>query len=260
MVDGRALETFPNAGLQALRLNKPNPRLAADALVLREQVFVNPRAAVALFTGVERGPHEDREGPIPLRARRLWPLAPRVEPARRHAQPLTELVDRVVRLLRLDPRKLHRWSFAKKAVAFFSTSRSRRSSRTSFRKRPSSSRSLLVRTPGLPLPRSVRACSTQLRSDDSVRSRSRAAAPTDLPSSKTKRTAPALNSSVKLRRARFGFRSAMVDIVSTSRKMSTKPDQAQGQPNDDCNVDQANGDADGRSVHTEHDMRLRVLC
>ena len=102
-----------------------------------------------------------------------------------------------------------------------------RSSRTSFRKRPSSSRSSVVRTPGLPLPRSARARSTQFRSDDSVRSRSRAAAPTDLPSSRTSRTAPALNSSVKLRRARFGFRSAMVDIVSTFRKMSTKPDQAQ---------------------------------
>jgi hypothetical protein len=111
-------------------------------------------------------------------------------------------------------------------VAFFNTSRSMRSSRTSLRKCPSSSRSLLVRTPGLPLPRAARACSTQLRSDDSVRSRSRAAAPTDLPSSKTKRTALALNSSVKLRRARFGCRSAMLDIVSTSRKMSTKADQA----------------------------------
>jgi hypothetical protein len=32
---------------------------------------------------------------------------------------------------------------------------------------------------------------------------------------------------VKLRRVLFAFRSAMVDIVSTSRKMSTKPDQAQ---------------------------------
>ena len=43
----------------------------------------------------------------------------------------------------------------------------------------------------------------------------------------TNRTAPALNSSLKLRRARFLFGSAIVDIVSAFRKVSTKPDQAQ---------------------------------
>jgi hypothetical protein len=31
---------------------------------------------------------------------------------------------------------------------------------------------------------------------------------------------------VKLRRTRFGFRSAIVDIVSTFQKVSTKSDQA----------------------------------
>ena len=40
------------------------------------------------------------------------------------------------------------------------------------------------------------------------------------------RTALALKSSVKLRRVRRGLLSAMVDIVSTFRKMSTKADQA----------------------------------
>ncbi len=71
-------------------------------------------------------------------------------------------------------------------------SRSIRSSRFSFRSFPSSSRSALVRTPGLPLPRSARARSTQLRSADAVRSRSRATCGIVVPSSRTRRTAPAL--------------------------------------------------------------------
>jgi hypothetical protein len=96
------------------------------------------------------------------------------------------------------------------------------------RRRANSSRSAVVR-PVLPLVRSARACSTQLRSDDSVRPRSRAAAATLWPSSRTRRMAPALKSSVKLRRVRLGFVSGMVDIVSASRKMSTKSDQAQSQ-------------------------------
>ena len=50
------------------------------------------------------------------------------------------------------------------------------------------------------------------------------------PSSRTSRTAFALNSSVKLRRDRFRFVSGIVDIVSAFRKVSTKPDQAQTLP------------------------------
>ena len=48
-----------------------------------------------------------------------------------------------------------------------------------------------------------------------------------LPSSRTSRTAPALNSSVKLRRVPFRFVSAIVDIVSPIGKMSTESDQTQ---------------------------------
>ena len=64
-----------------------------------------------------------------------------------------------------------------------------RSSRTSLRSRASSSRSAVVR-PVLPFVRSARACSTQLRSDDSVKPRSGAADATVLPSSRTSLTAP----------------------------------------------------------------------
>ena len=100
-----------------------------------------------------------------------------------------------------------------------------RNSRTSLRSRASSSRSAVVR-PVLPFVRSARACATQLRSDDSVTPRSRAADATVLPSSRTSHTAPVLSSSVKLRRPRLPFVSAMVDIVFPFRKMSAKPDQA----------------------------------
>lgn len=84
-----------------------------------------------------------------------------------------------------------------------------------------------VSTPGFPVPPSARARATQVRSEDSVRpNRLRAAAATDSPSSRTKRTAPALNSSVKLRPRRRAGLSDMVDIVSPFWKMSTKADQA----------------------------------
>ena len=66
-----------------------------------------------------------------------------------------------------------------------------RNSRLSLRKAASSVRSSVV-SPVLPLVRSARACSTQLRSDDSVNPKSRAAAATVFPSSRTRRTAPVL--------------------------------------------------------------------
>ena len=108
---------------------------------------------------------------------------------------------------------------------FFRTSRSIRSSRLSLRRRASSARSSVV-SPVLPLVRSARACFTHCARVDGVRSSSRATAPTVLPSSKTSRTAPILNSSLNCRRARLPpFVDPILDIVSTFRKMSTKPDQ-----------------------------------
>ena len=90
----------------------------------------------------------------------------------------------------------------------------------------SSSRSAVVR-PVRPFDRSACACLTQLPNADATRSSSRATAVTLLPSSRTKRTACCLNSFVKRRRGRRPLlESAIVDIVSAFRKMSTKPDQA----------------------------------
>ena len=82
--------------------------------------------------------------------------------------------------------------------------------------------------PVLPFVRSARACFTHVARADGVRSNSRATAPTVLPSSITSRTAPVLNSSVNCRRARLPvFLDSILDIVSTFRNVSTKPDQAQ---------------------------------
>lgn len=105
-------------------------------------------------------------------------------------------------------------------------SRSRRNSRLSRRSCASSSRSAVVK-PVRPLVRSACARLTHSASAEAVRSRSRATAPMVLPSSKTSRIAPALNSSVNRRRTRrAGLLLSMRDIVSTFRKMSTKPGQA----------------------------------
>src|SRR5262249_2972245 len=61
-----------------------------------------------------------------------------------------------------------------------------------------------------------------------ARSVSRATWATVLRSSSTNRTAPALNSSVKLLRSRFGrFACSILDTISSSRLVSTKPGQAQ---------------------------------
>jgi hypothetical protein len=83
-------------------------------------------------------------------------------------------------------------------------------------------------SPVRPWVRSARARLTHSRTAVSVRSMSRATAPTVLPSSSTRRTTPALNSSVDWRRARrFGVLAIGLDIVSPSGKMSTDSDHAQ---------------------------------
>ena len=81
----------------------------------------------------------------------------------------------------------------------------------------------------LSLGRSALAWTTQLRSTDVWRSRPRAAADIVLPWSRTRRTAPALNSSEKSLRARLGFFApgSMWDTVSAFHLVSTKADQSQ---------------------------------
>src|SRR2546428_10026183 len=102
-------------------------------------------------------------------------------------------------------------------------SRSIRSVRFSRRSCPSSSRSAVVSAPGVPRPASISACRTQLRSAVSVRSSSRATVGTDLPLSRTSRTASALNSLVNARRFRLAMTHSYRTFVRSG--VSTKPGQ-----------------------------------
>src|SRR6266436_5370823 len=110
-----------------------------------------------------------------------------------------------------------------RARSFFRMSRSIRSVRFSRRSCPSSSRSAVVSAPGVPRPASISACRTQLRSAVSVRSSSRATVGTDLPLSRTSRTASALNSLVNARRFRLAMTHSYRTFVRSG--VSTKPGQ-----------------------------------
>src|SRR3954463_4878789 len=164
---------------------------------------------------------------VSLRPRGQAASRPRVEPTAGHAHTSAEDRHTMLGLLRRDEGKPHRLCFAKNAVAFFRMSRSSSAIRSALRSRTNSSRSAVVR-PVRPFERSACSRLTHSRNAVSVKSRSRAAALTVLPSSSTRRTALALNSSVNWRRARrFGVSAIGLDIVFPFGKMSTKPDQVQ---------------------------------
>ena len=85
-------------------------------------------------------------------------------------------------------------------------------------------------SPLLPCVHSACPARTQPASAEGVRSNSRATAPTVRSSSRTSRPAPALNSSVNCRRTRrLVLLDPILDIVSASRNVSTRSDQAQTQ-------------------------------
>ena len=120
------------------------------------------------------------------------------------------------------------WCFAKKAAAFFRMSRSSAASRFSFRSRASSSRSAVVRPvlalrpigPGALDPLAQRRLGQIEVARDGA---------DVLPSSSTRRTACGLELVSELPARPSAWRVChRSDIVSTFRKMSTKPDQAEG--------------------------------
>src|SRR5712692_4158950 len=233
---GRDCEPLAHPCFQALFLHQSDHALAADVFLLFEQILVDTRAAVPMLAPLKRRPDQHFQAAIVTGMRRFQTALPGVEATARHAQTATENTDGMLGLLRRDEGKPHRLCFAKKAAAFFRISRSSWAIRNSFRSRASSSRSAVVR-PVLPCVRSARARSTQLRSADSVKPKSRATAPIVLPSSSTSRTAPAMNSSLNRRRARRPvLLDPILDIVSALRKVSTKSDQA-------------HPPADGRTIH-----------
>src|SRR3954447_7079388 len=223
----RPLVSAPCPHHDPLLAHQASDALLADPLAVFDKIFPDARPAVGPTTGVVRGSHAHAEMAIAAGVGRFRAALPRVEAAARDLHTATQDRYRVGGLLRGDEPESYRLCFAKKAVAFFKISRSSWRMRFSLRSRVNSSRSLVVR-PVRPCVRSARARLTHSRSAVSVKSRSRAAAPTVFPSSRTKRTALALNSSVNWRRGRLVGGSAIaLDIVSSSGKMSTEADQPQ---------------------------------
>src|SRR3989441_7372626 len=212
-------------GGQPAHPHEPRHALAPRPAPALPQLRVDPGAPVALPSlRVDRGDLETQPFVRP-RARRRRARLPRVEARARHLERAAEHPHREDGLLRGDEPESHGCSFAKKAVAFFRMSRSIRSVRFSRRSRPSSSRSSVVSAPGVPRPASISACRTQLRSAVSVRSRSRATVRTDLPLSRTSRTASALNSFVNARRFRLAMTHSYRTFVRS--EVSTKSGQVQ---------------------------------
>src|SRR5688572_14757352 len=222
---GCLLESLPHLALESFLPHQPGHALLADGFAVLLQVLPQIGASVTMLAGGMERAQLCAQHQITLRPRGQCPFRPRIEAAGRDLQTAAQTRHRVPGLLRCDERKSHRWCFAKKAAAFFRISRSSWRIRFSLRRRASSSRSAVV-SPVRPFERSARACLIHWVSGDGTRSSSRATAVTPLPSSRTKRTACCLNSSVKRRRGRRLRVSAIADIVSTFRKMSTESDQA----------------------------------
>src|SRR5262245_3589031 len=226
-------------GGQSTRPHQARHPLATGPAPAGPQLGKNPRAPVALpALGVDRRDLKAQPG-VGLRA---WPRRPRlpgVESGARHVKSATEQPHWEGGLLPGDEGEPHAFSFAKKAVAFFRMSRSIRRVRTSRQSWPNSSRSAVVSAPAGPCPASTSACRTQLRSAVSVRSNSRATVGTDLPLSRTRRTASALNSCVNARRFRFAMTHSYRTFVRS--RVSTKPGQVHRLTRGTC----ARGDSGG---------------
>ena len=152
----RAFDALPHAGLQPLGLLQSNHAFPAHPVPLLAQVAVDAGTTIRTATRLMGGTNQHPELPVLLRTRRGRSPRPRIEPAAGHLEHLTEVRNRHRGLLRLDERESYSLSFAKKAAAFFRTSRSTRNRRFSFRSRRNSSRSSLV-NPVRPFVRSARA-------------------------------------------------------------------------------------------------------
>ena len=114
----RAFEPLARPRLQAVFLHQSHDALAADVLVLLDQILVDARAAVAMLALLERGPHQHCQPAIVAGMRRFRTALPGVEAAARDAQTATEDRDRMLGLLRGDEPEPYRLCFAKKAAAF----------------------------------------------------------------------------------------------------------------------------------------------
>src|SRR5712691_13411157 len=222
---GRHTEGPLPLALKAFLSHQARHALTPNVLAIGLEILVDARTPVGLAARSVRGSNLDFERGIFLRPETEATPAPGVEARGRDQQRPAQHSHGVRRLLRLDEPELHWLSFAKKAAAFFSISRSIRSCRASRRSATSSARSAVVRSPLPPPPASIPDCATQLRTADAVRPRSRETSPIVLPPSRTRRTTSALYSAVNFRRVRF-FKWTPRGIFA-SLQVSTKPGQVQ---------------------------------
>src|SRR5208282_489692 len=108
--------------LKAFLPHQTSHPLPANVLALGLEVSVDPRAAVSLAARGVRRPDLHLQSSIFLGPATHPTPAPGVEARARHRKRPTEHSHRIDGPLRLDEPKSHRFSFAKKAVAFLRNS------------------------------------------------------------------------------------------------------------------------------------------
>src|ERR1019366_3327477 len=186
-------------------LHQPLDAFLSDALALLAKSTEDARTAVGAASRLVCGLDVHDELHILQGPRRDRTRLPRIEAAARYRQYVAHRDRRPRRLLLVDERELHAFSFAKKAAAFFKISRSISRRFTRLRNSLSSSRSAVVSTLSGRLPASALARFTHARRAVSVRSRSAATCATERPPAAQSFTASALNSSVNFLRFRLAM-------------------------------------------------------
>src|SRR6185503_766540 len=182
------------AGHQAEVPHEVADQLGPAVLALTPQRGVDAAMAVGAVGGVEDRLDKSGQPSATARGRRGRSVPPGVEARGRNLQPCAHLHDRVVGLVRVDERVLlaHRYSWAKKAAAFPTTSVFIRDSR--FYRSSSRSRARSGRVNGGSSPAcSTRYLLTQLPSVPSCTPISRATSAIGREVSTTRRTASDLN-------------------------------------------------------------------
>lgn len=116
------LESLALSSDQALFLHQAGNTLFADSDSVFEEIAVNARAAVVRATAFKRSVDQDPESTIMLRVRRFGAFQRSIETAGRDLKDFTELRNRKLGPLRVDPGENYAWFLAKKAAAFLRNS------------------------------------------------------------------------------------------------------------------------------------------
>ena len=221
---GCVAKTLWNTCPDAFATHQMLHSLSTDLPACFHQVQVHSRTPVGFTACRVKTSDLRREPGILLSSLRGFTATPSVVAGTRNLENSTRDSDRPDRLLRVDELVPHEFSLAKKAVAFFSISRSSRRRLFSRRNVVSSERSSVVSRSGFPPPASTSACRTQRLTAVSGRSISRQMTPMLLSLSRHRRTTSALYSNANRRRGRFVIRT--LSPISVLQRMSTKSGEA----------------------------------